>query len=175
MGEINWSDARRFIRERLASRLGGPGRPEIDDLTQEAAIRLLRASRQAEIREPAALMTTIVDRTLKDHIRRKRRWSLLVQPLTGDSIPDGAGPPDEPGDPQERVEFIVLEFFRNRGSECLKLAEAFFAHRTWRSVAESRGVSHAAIRKKWSRCCSVLRREAGRDRCLTVLADWAKV
>src|SRR5262249_54313514 len=79
-------------------------------------------------------------------------------------LPDPTARADEPGDPLERLEFVVVEFFTARDARCRELAVAFFAGDDWKAVALAEGRSHDVIRKQWSRCLGILRETARDDR-----------
>ena len=161
--EVSWAEARKFMQERLHRELRGRDGDQLEDLTQEALTRLLRAIRKEAVQNLEALMNEIARRTAIDHFRRRRRWAALVEPLP-DSVdgPALAGGPaaDQLGDPVERLRFVVLEFFASRASGCHDLALAYFEERNWRSVAQNLGRSCEAVRRQWSRCVASLRAEA---------------
>jgi hypothetical protein len=48
---------------------------------------------------------------------------------------------------------------------------AFLARLDWRRVAQAEGTSHAAIRKRWSRCLQGLRDAAAADATLAQLLE----
>ena len=122
-------------------------------------------------------MTIIARRTAKDFLRRQYRWRTVFGGVSSEAAKEHADPksvsPKGLGDPQERIEFIVYEFFRNAGASCLKLAEAFFDKRDWQSVAADLGLKHDAVRARWSRCLSLLKKAVKSDPQLALLADWA--
>lgn len=161
--EVDWDDARRFIQRVIRHRVGHADPSTIDDLTQEALVRLLRALRHEGARNLEGLMTEIARRTAIDWIRTRGRWGRLVRPLD-DATDDPADPsvslPDEFGDPDERIRFTVLEYFSARSPGCHALAIAFFQDEDWQRVAERTGRGYAAVRKQWSRCIEALRQAA---------------
>ena len=172
--EIAWDEAAVFLRRRLNVHLSPSGREAIDDLVQEALIRLLRVVRREPIENLEALMTEIARRAAIDWLRRRTRWNAIVDP-TGASfeeVADPRVPGDDLGDPLDRLSFVVVEFFAARESGCRDLATAYFAERDWKAVAEARGRSHDAVRKQWSRCLELLRAAARSDR--ESLMDWSR-
>jgi RNA polymerase sigma factor (sigma-70 family) len=174
--EINWDEARRFLRDLLRQKLFAAQRSHLEDLVQEALVRLLRATRHEPANNLEALMTLIAGRTLIDFTRRRRRYQALFVPLTDETDPSAqiqVPPVDISRDPEERVEFIVLEHFRETKTGCYEIARAFFQKRDWNSVARERGVSPESIRARWSRCVQHLRETVSRDQHLRLLADWA--
>lgn len=167
--EISWGPAREFLHRCLARTLFRTDPADLEDLTQEALVRLLRACRAQEPKNPQALMRAIARRTAIDFIRRRERWKRLVCQFgdaEADSAPAVDPPPDTAGDPLERVRFVVREFFAQRSRLCAELAEAFFAERSWQAVADERRCTSEAIRKQWSRCVKALREAARRGPCV---------
>lgn len=172
---IDWDSVRAGARRRLAYRLGRVEPAELDDLSQEVALGLLRASRRTTIRDVDALLTTIADRTAADFIRRKRRWALvLAQPTHADLTAGTAADPAILDDPDARVRFLVLNFFRSGNAPCAALAQAYFEQCDWSQVAVRTGRSHAAVRRQWSRCVAALRGAFRRDPAACGLWTWTK-
>ena len=174
--EVRWEQAREFLRLRLSRSLDRADPETVQDLTQEALLRLLRTLRRERARNLEALMTEIARRTYVDFIRRRRVRSAHFVPLddASEAVADpGARPSDEIGDPVQRVRFIVLQFFRTRRAKCLALARGFFSGRDWASLADDSGLSHDATRQQWSRCLELLRRHATSDTGL--LRAWAQI
>lgn len=163
--EVRWTEARRFLADRLRRELHGRDADSVEDLAQEALARLLRSVRRDGALNLEALMTAIARRTAIDHIRRRSRWARLVESVPDpDDAPGAAvalpGPPD---DSLERLRFVVLEYFAADSPGCLELARAYFERRDWKRVAESLGRGHDAVRRQWSRCVDELRALAARD------------
>lgn len=174
--EVEWSEARGFLRRCFLRQIHGIDDSDLEDLTQEASVRLIRAIRRGGTQELEALMNTIAQHTARDFLRRRYRWSVIFARTAADDVgaPDVRSPaPDTAGDPQGRIEFIVLQFFRRRSSSCLELAEAFFEDRDWPSVARQLGTTHDAVRARWSRCLSILRKAVATDPDCRLLAEWA--
>ena len=172
--EIRWDEACAFVRRRLSFELPAHSRGLIDDLVQECMVRMLRYVRRERVQNLEALLTQMARRTAIDALRRRTRWNALV---TSDDevvalIPDPGARPEEPGDPLERLQFVVVEYFTARDARCRELAVAFFAGSDWKAVALAEGRSHDVIRKQWSRCLGILR-EAARDEKGPLL-DWAR-
>lgn len=172
--DIAWDEAAAFLRRRLQYQLSASGRDAIDDLVQEALVRLLRAVRREPVENLEALMTEIARRTAIDWLRRRTRWNLIVDPANPsiDGVADPKGRAEELGDPVDRLSFVVVEFFGARESACRDLAIAYFERQDWKAVAEARGRSHDAIRKQWSRCLELLRAAARSDR--GPLMEWSR-
>lgn len=172
--DIHWDRAREFIRRRLSFELHGPSRELLDDLTQECLVRLLRVVRRERVENLEALLTLLARRTAIDGVRRRTRWRALV---TGDDaalaeVPDPAARVEEPGDPLERLRFVVVEYFTARDARCRELAVAYFAGDDWKAVARATGRSHDVIRKQWSRCLESLRAAARDER--GPLFEWTR-
>lgn len=160
--EIGWTGAREFLLRRLRHELRGRDPGDLQDLAQEALVRLLRACRRREARNPEALMTAIARRTAIDHFRRTRRWQRLVTSAAEPEEIAVVADPETPEDSLERLRFVALEFFAARGEVCHELALAYFDCRDWVRVARETGRSHDAVRRQWSRCLAALRAEAAR-------------
>ncbi|MEM9865981.1 MAG: sigma-70 family RNA polymerase sigma factor, partial [Myxococcota bacterium] len=122
--------AQRFERHRaklfaLAYRMLGSG-TDAEDILQEAALRFLRASAEAEIAQPEGWLVRVVSRLCVDELRRARRKrEVYVGPYLPEPEPD---PRDyEPFDiaglsmallammerlsPRERVAFVLHDAF----------------------------------------------------------------
>ena len=171
---IRWGEASAFVRRRLQYELPSSSHGLIDDLVQECLVRMLRYVRRERVQNVEALLTEMARRTAIDALRRRTRWSALV---TGDDetvalLPDPNARTDEPGDPLERLQFVVVEYFTQRDARCKELAVAFFAGDDWKAVAVAERRSHDVIRKQWSRCLGLLR-EAAKDEKGPLL-DWAQ-
>jgi RNA polymerase sigma factor (sigma-70 family) len=161
--EIRWDEAVSFLRRRLERTLRGNTRRHLDDLVQESLVRLLRAVRREPVDNVEALMTEIARRVEIDCVRRNTRWSALVEPAPDDLDRIAPTTPEESvGDPVDRLQFLVIEYFTAREARCRDLAVAYFADQDWKHVAEAAGRSHEAVRKQWSRCIEMLR-QAARD------------
>lgn len=152
--------ARGFLLAAVRHRLGARHADDHEDLAQEALVRLLRVLRREPVRNLEALMNTLADRVVIQHDRRRRRWSILVQPFD----PAAHDRPDPStraqaalGDPVHRLRFTVLEFFAAHHSPCAELARAFFARTPWEKVAAAAGLNPDAVRRRWSRCLDRLR------------------
>jgi hypothetical protein len=172
--DVHWGEARAFLQRVIRHRLGHADPALLEDLTQEALVRLLRALRHEGARNLEGLMTEIARRTAIDWIRTRQRWGRMVRPLDDEveEPPDLATPkPEEFGDPNERTRFVVLEYFHARSPGCHTLAVAFFQDEDWQTVAGRTGQGYAAVRKQWSRCIDALRQAArsGGD----ILLEWA--
>lgn len=172
--QIRWGEASAFVRRRLQYELPISSHGLIDDLTQECMVRMLRYVRRERVQNLEALLTEVARRTAIDALRRRTRWNALV---TSDDdavaiLPDPKARTDEPGDPLERLQFVVVEYFTQRDARCRELAVAFFAGDDWKVVAQAERRSHDVIRKQWSRCLAYLRQAAQDEK--GPLLDWAR-
>src|SRR5262245_24349132 len=172
--QIRWGEASAFVRRRLQFELPVSSHGLVDDLVQECMVRMLRYVRRERVLNLEALLTEVARRTAIDALRRRTRWSALV---TSDDetvaiLPDPNARTEEPGDPLERLQFVVVEFFTQRDARCRELAVAYFAGNDWKTVALAERRSHDVIRKQWSRCLGILR-EVARDET-GPLMDWAR-
>lgn len=171
---IPWEEARSLFKRILASRLASSGPDDLEDLIQEALVRLLRAIRREPANNLEALMVEIARRTAIDYMRRRKRWSLILErSSTLETIVDPRPFPSEAvGDPATRLEFVVLEYFRSTRSSCLEIANAYFEARSWPAVAARTGIRPATVRKRWSRCLEQLRKAARSN--ASMLLDWER-
>jgi RNA polymerase sigma factor (sigma-70 family) len=172
---IDWHAARRFMRNCLRENMGTSDPADLDDLVQEALIRLLRAVRKEPVREVEALMRTIARRTAIDLIRRRRRWKSVRQQLDQTEAGSPLVAPallTDAADPLDRIRFVVLEFFGGSESSCSKLAQAYFEAKKWEAVATHLQESVVVVRKRWSRCLAQLRERAMQDPSFASLVGW---
>ena len=86
------------MRRRLGYELTASTREHLDDLVQEALVRLLRAVRREPIENLEALMTEIARRTAIDCLRRRTRWRAVIE----SEIPEGL----EIADPNARADRV---------------------------------------------------------------------
>ena len=161
--DLDWKKIRSLLQSHLGRRADRGDREFLEDLTQEACVRFLRASRGRPVENQEALAATIAKRTWVDFIRRRTRWRKIFSEaveVEAESLAGGF----ELGDQRERLQFIVQELFDRNGSQgCLDLARAFFAEMDWKSVAESKNRTYASVRKQWSRCVQEVRRMVKED------------
>ena len=171
--DIDWVEVRAYFRTALARSLDAHERSQLDDLVQEACIRLLRALGREAVRELDGLMAVIARRTLVDHVRRRTLWRKWFREWHPDSevhIIAQCEAELEFGSPLERVELVVLELFaKHAREECAELAQSFFEDRGWKQAAMKLEMEEATVRKRWSRCLSFLRTELQQDVKLRIL------
>lgn len=161
--QFDWSDARDFLARRLSRRLLREDQATLDDLTQEALVRLLRAARRETLENVEAFMERVAERTMIDFLRRRRIWQQQPNLDAAELADDprlGFLPPDQFVPTIERTRFIVLEFFAQKNSGCAELARHYFESRSWLEVAGILGRPHTAIRQQWCRCVELLRASA---------------
>ena len=139
----------------------------IEDLSQEAMVRVMRAVRLAPARNLEALTSEIARRTAIDHLRSRRRWDALVTPWTPEADEaeetSESSHPGPRGDPLERARFAVMGLFEKEHSGCLELARWYFRDVSWSEVSDQLGRTPEALRKQWSRCIAALRRAVRTD------------
>lgn len=174
---IDWRKAEQFLRARLRGQVDHLQPADVNDLVQEALVRLLRAVRREPARELEALMHVIARRTAVDLIRRRQRWRLVFQQSDETSREAAAPTRDvlaDAADPVDRVRFVVLEFFRSHKASCCELALAYFQTKQWNTVAAELGKTPLAIRRRWSRCVDLLRKQAAEDPSFALLVGWTR-
>lgn len=168
----DWAAASAFLCTRLRRLLPGTDRSDLDDLAQEALIDLIRTSRHEPVRNLDALLNTLAQRKATDFVRRRIRWSALVQPLP-EAGELRVHTREWGTDPAQRYSFVVLQFFARHRPACEPLAQAFLAGHDWAEVAAAFEESETAVRKQWSRCVAYLRRTMGEQ--AVGLWAWAAV
>ncbi len=168
--EIDWAWARRFIRDVVARTLRGRDPAEIEDVTQQALIGVYRSMDTQAIENHEAFMTTVAKRQALSFLRHSKVVSKYTSPLTEHESATASARPANDLDAIAWVRFLVAEAL-GRGTECHRLAEAYFAKRTWKDVATELDSTHAALRQRWSRCLSTLRTRIDRDDELTMLSE----
>lgn len=165
-GAIDWDEARPFLKSTLARMIGPREEADLDDLVQEASVRLLRATYDTLVQDSEGLMRTVARRTWIDYLRGRIRNRSYVE-WFGLELRVSTPSPlhrDEFGDLRERIEFVVQDVFEGQGAmECSQLAGAYFTSTDWGSVASDLGVSHATVRKRWSRCLALVREVLASD------------
>lgn len=165
--QMDWNDVRLRARRQMERLIEPVDASDLDDLVQEACVRLLRASRRETIEDWGAMIATVTRRTFTDHIRRKqsaRRKAAAFELESGGMPKDAAHASARLGTLADRLPLIVQEVFREHGSdECLELLDAFCAGRAWNEDVASRGLAAATLRKRWSRCLKIARAALGED------------
>jgi RNA polymerase sigma factor (sigma-70 family) len=162
---LRWDRAQRFFRKWFLRSAGATHADRVDDLVQEALIRLIRYLRRARAQNTEALMGTIAYRTWNEFLRRVVRERRLFESIdpNDEVIPDRAPGPGSPGNPISRFRFSVLEVFEAQQSPCHELGRLYFESLSWNRVAEILGKSPEAVRRQWSRCIEMLREMAGKQ------------
>ncbi len=149
-----------FLRRRLRRVLFSAPREDIEDLATACWIELDRASRRLEIENWGKLMNTIASRRAIDYLRKLRP----LESLDGDGEGEGIQVPvhDAPSrDQLERLRFDIHAFYVEAGAtQCAELSLAYFAERSWKTVAEKLGLKHNTVIQRWKRCLDVLRERA---------------
>jgi len=157
--EPDWRGASRFLAERLRRLLPAIDPEHVQDLAQEALVDLFRTWRREPIRNVDALLNTLARRKAIDFVRRRDRWSVLLEPLPDDGEPANRDHSTRVlGDPAERLDFVILQLLAREDPGCAGLARLYFSGHSWADVARLDGRSELAVRKQWSRCVAHLRR-----------------
>lgn len=174
-GQFDWERARRHVRALYRGRASGPDHEAVEDLVQECCIRTLRAMRRQAAEKPWALLQTVAQRTWVDHQRRSVRRRERLRAL--DDRDEISQPFDDPidrelGELRERLVFMAHELFDRDGAfECQQLLRDYLGALDWQEVAQRLGRTHAATRKRWSRCLASLREAIARDPRLAPLLE----
>lgn len=164
---IDWTAATRTMRRMIAARTYRCDAATIDDLTQEALVRLDRVARKEEIRELEAMMHHVARLTVLDHISRMRRRRTEVDLVNAEGLDNGAARTAA----LTRAVATLLRFFEQEGlARCAELARALHAGVEWAEVAASHARTPEAVRKEWSRCAAAARQAIGSAGGL--LSEW---
>ncbi len=138
----------------------------VDDLAQEASIRLLRMARSEDIRSVEAAMKHVVRLVIIDHIR-KRDPCATALPLED----HGDGALAAPARLMGRAASTILRAFEHGGlTQCCDRTRDVLDGLTWSEVARRDNRTETAVRKEWSRCVSALRDVIGDGGAL--LGEW---
>jgi RNA polymerase sigma factor (sigma-70 family) len=149
----------------------------LEDLAQEACVRLIRAIRHDPASDPAAYVKVVAQRTGSDYLRGIYRQRRLMESVeTGElELAIAQAHATDKGELIERLEFVVLELLeREQATECHQLARAWFDGRNWRDLAEQRKIAHSALRKRWSRCLERVRELLDQDTEWGPLVRWSE-
>jgi RNA polymerase sigma factor (sigma-70 family) len=175
LSRSQWQRLRTRLRQELRRQVQTD--PEtLEDLVQEACVRLLRALRQQPQIEPDAYVKVIAHRTGSDHLRGLYRQRRLVEAAQAGAVESALPQHTEPwkGEVLERLEFLICELFEQSGdSECKELSRAWFEERNWREIAEQSGAEHATVRKRWSRCLKKAQERLAADGAWSALLSWS--
>lgn len=165
----DWAGVLVLVRRTVSVHVRHGERDQIEDITQEASLRVIRAIRRQPARNVEALATHIAQKACADYVRRRRREAALEKALIASAGHDFPSLRPASGDVLDRLRFVVLEFFGE--SPCGELAKAFFAGTNWKQYADGAGTEHSAERKKWSRCVEKLRAAARKGGALVAWMD----
>ena len=144
----DWGEVRARMKRVIAAKVkGSPCSHEIDDLTQIACVRLIRAIERGGIQSPEAIQVVIAKRVAIDCLRRKPP---PTEPLDDHEVPDRGLEVEGPS--PEEVEVYFRETLRLIKSPCRELYDHWLRTLNLRKVAELLGISHAAALQRWVRC-----------------------
>src|SRR5204862_2755988 len=118
---IDWDDARRRLSAGIAYHLGRSSPQDLEDLTSEGLIQLLRVIRQEGVRNVSGLITVIARTTAIDEIRHRQRETVRHAEIESPM----AGLGDSGTDRTSTLWFVMIEFFRTRKAPCHTLALRF--------------------------------------------------
>lgn len=163
---IDWDRIRSFVLKRVRAKtspqLFARARrgTEIDDLVQETIVRLFFALERTVPRNLDAFATDITDKVVIDFVRKGYVDGTRHEPRSTEDegepdIPDASAGADVWTDRTESLEFLVQEFFEQRGArECLQLMYHRFdsVKPDWDEIGTKVGKSADAAKQAWSRC-----------------------
>ncbi len=169
---MSWDEAREVLATALIRMVDADDRSDLEDLVQDAAVRVHRALATAEIRDARGFLGVVARRTWLDHLRARRRAQALRECLTQEADPPHTLSTDALGDPRDRLQLVVEELFRRESNiTCGELSRAYFLSRDWREVAAEVGLTHDTVRKRWSRCVRLLRERMREDADLSAFLN----
>lgn len=167
---LDWSAAASMLRALLRQQQSRLTPDEVEDLTQEALIDLLRIARRESIDNLPGLLTTLARRRVADHFRRRSRWRRIQDPLVaGHHLPPAADLSHV-----ERLAFAILRYLEAVGAPCTELARLHMHGHEWQEVARQRGSTVEAIRKQWSRCLARFRQALETPKGGESLSPWLR-
>lgn len=145
----------------------GRSRQEIEDLMQDAFVRVLEyCEAGAEVRQPEALLVRTVQRLSMNFDRDEHRDLYEPEPVERLSLIDPAPPPEELAAAAERMERVR----RTLDAVSPRTCRIFFLHRleglTYSQIGRELGMPASTVRKHVARAMTVLLREIPPGACL---------
>jgi DNA-directed RNA polymerase specialized sigma24 family protein len=165
---IDYREARERMSRVIADTARGILREQLEDVTHEALVGLVRAIRRQKPESLEALQVVIAKRAAIDWIREQKRERLLVP---SDGLVDRIAGRDLAQETQHMF-WVVREYFLQSADDCVPLFDARFEGHEFDELARAASRTSAAMRKQWSRCC-----EKAREALLAeggALADWVR-
>lgn len=157
--------ARALSKMRRVLYRGGQRRDDIDDLMQEAFVRLLEYCKEgAEVREPEAVLVTTVQRLAINQARSRMRERYADEPVEKLQLIDPAPDPEEVLAAAQRLHCMrrTLEGLAPKTREILFLQRLHGY--SYAQIAEATGMPISTIEKHVARGMAVLLEERSRER-----------
>jgi len=136
----------------------GTPRDEVEDVIQDAFVRLCRAERAAPIRNVPAFLTAAAKRIRVDRWRCARREARLFFPESADAldVPDPAPQPQALAEAGDQLAALARQLEAVSPRTC----DIFFQHRlegrTYAEIAADLGISVSAVEKHIARAAFAL-------------------
>jgi RNA polymerase sigma factor (sigma-70 family) len=166
---VSWREAQRFLAVSLrAHAFVHLDAGTLDDLVQDASIRLHRAADRLNVTNAHGLMVDIARKTLLDHARRTmRRARLFEEAAHGVEAVDRSRARERARarDRSESLRAALLQLFARHSPECLPLAKARLRDASWEEISRATGRRPATLRQMWHRGLVKLRRAADERAC----------
>jgi RNA polymerase sigma factor (sigma-70 family) len=170
-----WKRLRTRLLQELRRRIRADAET-LEDLAQEACVRLIRALRRDPQLQPDAYVRVVAQRTGADYLRSLYRHQRLIEAVGRGELDAALPHAVEPskGELLERLELVVVELLdKAQASECKELALAWFNGVSWSEWAHARQLEHAAVRKRWSRCLDRVRQSIEADPHWGAVLRWS--
>jgi RNA polymerase sigma factor (sigma-70 family) len=152
--------AKAFSKMRQVLYRRGQKREDIDDLMQDAFVRLLEYCKSgAEVREPEAMLVTTVQRLAINQVRTRRRQRYADEPVENLGLIDTSASPEEVFAVTERLRQMrkTLDTLAPRTREILFLQRLHGY--SYAQIAEATGMPISTIEKHVARGLALLLEE----------------
>ena len=163
---FDWAEIRTTVRRRLSFHLRGWESADIEDVTQDVLLSLVRfLERSGAPVSMEGLVAVIARRAAVSSMRTRSRRPPTQPVLEEHAVTLDDSTRRELLAIEEAVEaraFLILEYFRMHQAPCVELAEARAAGIDFNQLARTTGQSHVALLQRWSRCMKRLRDAIGR-------------
>lgn len=163
---FDWAEIRTTARRRLSFHLRGWESADIEDVTQDVLLSLVRfLERSGAPVSMDGLVAVIARRAAVSRMRLRSRRPPMQPVKEEHAVTLDDSTRRELLAIEEAVEaraFLILEYFRLHQAPCIELAQARANGVDFKQLAGSTGQSHLALLQRWSRCMKRLREAIGR-------------
>lgn len=141
-------EARSFVLAVVRRKLGY-GDPDVEDITQDVLLLLIRYARDHTIANWRALAARIAELQVASAIKQRQRRRRYHQPA-GPQYEQAAG---RDGSALEWVNLLVRDYFAKHMPECLPLFDRHAsAGVSFEDLAREMNVTPESLRQRWHRC-----------------------